>query len=107
VRVALAIVDHRGDPIQQDVMDGGATAAAFVSLAVAATAATFQISSAEVSARYGSISDLSRTVPYPILGSAGGVPVSQGSAFIGGLGVAGVDPALCEEIALAALARMS
>ena len=106
VLVALAIVDHRGDPIQQDVMDGAATAGAFVSLAVAATAATFQLPSAEVAARYGSISELSRTLPYPILGSAGGVPVSQDSAFIGGLGVAGVEPALAEEIARAALARM-
>jgi glc operon protein GlcG len=107
VRVALAIVDHRGDPIQQDVMDGAATAGAFVSLAVAATAATFQLASAQLAGRYSSIPELAGTLPYPILGSAGGIPISEGSAFVGGLGVAGVEPALAEEIAVASLARMS
>jgi uncharacterized protein GlcG (DUF336 family) len=107
VRVAVAIVDHRGDPIQQDVMDGAATAGAFVSLAVAATAATFQLPSAELGARYGSLAELATTLPYPILGAAGGVPITEGSAFVGGLGVAGVEPALAAEIAAAALARMS
>jgi uncharacterized protein GlcG (DUF336 family) len=107
VRVALAIVDHRGDPIQQDVMDDAATAGAFVSLAVAATAATFQLSSGQLADRYGSISELSRALPYPILGCAGGVPISAGQSVIGGLGVSAVEPAIAEEIAVAALARMS
>jgi uncharacterized protein GlcG (DUF336 family) len=107
LRVAVAIVDHRGDPIQQDVMDGAATAGAFVSLAVAATAATFQLPSAQVAARFGAIPELARTLPYPILGSAGGVPIAEGSATVGGLGIAGVDPAVAEEIALAALSRVS
>jgi uncharacterized protein GlcG (DUF336 family) len=107
LRVAVALVDHRGDPIQQDVMDGAATAGAFVSLAVAAAAATFQIASSEVAARYGSMSDLSRTVPFSILGCAGGIPIPQGETVVAGLGVGGVEPEVCEEIARAALARMS
>ena len=43
VRIAVAIVDHRGDPIQQDCMDGAPTAGPFVAEAVAAAAATFQV----------------------------------------------------------------
>lgn len=46
--VAVAIVDHRGDPIQQDTMDGTPTAAPFVAEAVAAGAATFGLPSHEV-----------------------------------------------------------
>jgi len=108
VLVTLAIVDHRGDAVQQDAMDGAATAAAFVSLATAATAATFQLTSAQVGAQYaGSLADLARALPYPVLGTAGALPVRDGEAFTGALGVAGVEPALAEEIATAALARMS
>jgi uncharacterized protein GlcG (DUF336 family) len=106
-RVAVAIVDHRGDPIQQDVMDGAATAGAFVSLAVAATAATFQLPSADLGAHYVSLAELAATLPYPILGAAGGVPLTEGDVFVGGLGVGAVEPALAAEIASAALARMS
>ena len=41
-RIAVAVVDSRGEPIQQDTMDGAPTAAPFVAKAVAAGAATFQ-----------------------------------------------------------------
>ena len=47
-RIAVAIVDHRGDPIQQDTMDGTPTAAPFVAEAVAAGAATFGLPSDEI-----------------------------------------------------------
>jgi len=106
LRVAVAIVDHRGDPIQQDAMDGAATAGAFVSLAVAAAAATFQLPSADLAARYGSLAELASTLPYRILGVAGGEPIRQDGAVIGGVGVGGVEPALAAEIALAVLARV-
>ena len=48
VRIAVAVVDGRGDPIQQDTMDGAPTAAPFVAEAVAAGAASFQRPSAEI-----------------------------------------------------------
>jgi uncharacterized protein GlcG (DUF336 family) len=100
-RVAVAIVDHRGDPIQQDVMDGAATSGAFVSLAVAATAATFQAPSGSVDARVAS------ALPYAVLDLAGGLPISEGDAIVGGLGIAGVDPRLADEIAAAVLADVA
>ena len=110
VRVAVAIVDHRGDPIQQDVMDGAATSGAFISLAVAATAATFQVPSSELGTRYSTDAlqaQVRDALPYVVLGSPGGIPIAEGRRVVGGLGVAGVDPELCAEIAVAALARVS
>ncbi|MDP9026779.1 MAG: heme-binding protein, partial [Actinomycetota bacterium] len=97
VKVAVAIVDHRGDPIQQDVMDGAATFAAFASLALAATSATFQCPSVEVAARYGTpdaLRQLGTTLPFPILTTAGGLPIVEEGRFVGGLGIAGPTPEL-------------
>ena len=97
-RVAVAVVDSRGDPIQQDTMDGAPSAAPFVAEAVAAGAATFQLPSAE-------IDPLSRSVlPYRVLTVAGGVPVLRGDRVVAGLGVAGPDAAICQRIAESVLA---
>jgi uncharacterized protein GlcG (DUF336 family) len=108
VRVALAIVDHRGDAIQQDSADGAPTSASFLALSLAATAATFQLSSQDVAGRFGAqLASVAASLPYPILAAAGGVPLREGRQFVGGLGVAGVDPELAAEIATAALAAAS
>jgi uncharacterized protein GlcG (DUF336 family) len=93
VRIAVAVVDVRGDPIQQDTMDGGPTAAPFVAEAVAAGAATFQLPSAEVDPALISV------LPYRVLTVPGGVPVRDGERVVGGLGVAGADAGVCQEIA--------
>jgi uncharacterized protein GlcG (DUF336 family) len=102
VRAAVAIVDVRGDPIQQDTVDGAPTAAPFVAEAVAAAAATFQLRSGEVDPR------LTFVLPYAALAVDGGAPVrnesAEGSPVVGGLGVAGADPRVCREIAEAVLA---
>src|SRR4051812_45760220 len=68
LRVAVAVVDHRGDPIQQDCMDGAPTAGPFVAAAVAAAAATFQLPSAEVDP------GLTTLLPYRVATVAGGPP---------------------------------
>ncbi len=103
-RLAIAIVDHRGDPIQQDVMDGASTAGAFLSLAVAATAATFQRPSGDLVRLFGSELDrVAAAVPYAILAAPGGVPISEDGNTVGGLGIAGVTPARAHEIATAVL----
>jgi uncharacterized protein GlcG (DUF336 family) len=110
VRVAVAIVDHRGDPIQQDAMDGAATSGAFLSLSLAATAAVFQSRSADVAGRYATdavLAEVRASLPFAILTSPGGVPIEEEERVVGGLGLAGADPELCEEIALAALSRIS
>ncbi len=95
--VAVAVVDVRGDPIQQDTMDGAPTAAPFVAEAVAAGAASFQRPSAEIDPAVTSV------LPYRVLTVAGGLPVREGGRVVGGLGIAGPDAAVCEEIVAAVL----
>ena len=97
VRIAVAVVDHRGDPIQQDCMDGAATAGPFVAEAVAAGAATFQLASEAIDPA------LTAVLPYRVTTVAGGLPVTEGDRIVAGIGVAGIDPDTCRAIAQAAL----
>ena len=79
-------------------MDGAPTAGPFVAEAVAAGAATFQLPSAEIDHLLTSV------LPYRVLTVPGGLPVRDGDRVVAGLGVAGPDPRLCQEIAEATLA---
>jgi uncharacterized protein GlcG (DUF336 family) len=90
VKIAVAIVDRRGEPIQQDCMDGAPAAGPFVAEAVAAGAATFGVASGEVP------SEAIGVLPYRVAVLPGGLPLAQG-----GIGIAGVAPALADEIAKA------
>jgi uncharacterized protein GlcG (DUF336 family) len=105
-RVAVAIADHRGDPIQQDWMPDAPTAAVAVAQAVAAAAGAFQCRSGELAVVYpdGLAGQLGAVLPYPILAAPGGLPVEEDGRVVAGLGVAGRDPGACEEIAAAVLA---
>jgi uncharacterized protein GlcG (DUF336 family) len=96
-RIAVAVVDVRGEPIQQDTMDGAPTAAPFVAEAVAAGAATFQRPSSEIDPAVTSV------LPYRVLCVPGGVPVSEGDRVVGGVGIAGPDATVCAQIADAVL----
>jgi uncharacterized protein GlcG (DUF336 family) len=98
VRVAVAVVDHRGDPIQQDCMDGAPTAGPFVAEAVAVTAATFQVASEEVRA------DLAALLPLTASTAPGGLPLAENDRVVGGLGVGGPAPEICAEIAASVVA---
>ena len=98
IRISIAVVDGRGDPIQQDTMDGAPSASPFVAEAVAAAAATFQCPSAEVDPA------LTGVLPYPTLTVAGGLPVRDGHRVVAGLGISGPPPAVSHEIAEAVLA---
>ncbi|MGH3070516.1 MAG: heme-binding protein [Streptosporangiaceae bacterium] len=105
-RVAVAIADHRGDPIQQDWMPDAPTAAVAVAQAVAAAAGTFQCRSGDLATFYpdGLAGQLGALLPFPILAAPGGLPVEEDGRVVAGLGVAGRDPGACEEIAVAVLA---
>jgi uncharacterized protein GlcG (DUF336 family) len=96
-RIAVAVVDARGEPIQQDTMDGAATAAPFVAEAVAAGAATFQRPSAEID------QGLTSVLPYRVLTVPGGLPLRESDQVVGGLGIAGPEVGVCQEIAEAVL----
>jgi uncharacterized protein GlcG (DUF336 family) len=111
VQVAVAVTDHYGDPIQQDWMSGAPTAAVAVAHAVAAAAATFQCPSGELAIRYPGASDLLTValsaaggLASPVLPVPGGLPVPAGDRVVAGLGVAGQDPRVGQEIAAAVLA---
>jgi uncharacterized protein GlcG (DUF336 family) len=98
VRIAVAVVDHRGDPIQQDTMDGAPTAGPFVAEGVAAAAATFQVPSDEIDL------EVLPVLPYRVAKAPGGLPVRKGDRVVAGLGIGGPRPHLCAEIAAAVLA---
>jgi uncharacterized protein GlcG (DUF336 family) len=98
--ISVTVVDRGGDPIQQDRMDDAVSASVDVAFATAATAARFGCESAEVSVRYGAAtSSLSALHPSPFLAAPGGVPLLSEGAVVGGLGIGGLDPEVCAEIA--------
>jgi uncharacterized protein GlcG (DUF336 family) len=106
VRVAVAVVDAGGDPIQVDRMDGAAVAGVDVALATAAVAARFGVGSGALAARYAGATDqLATLTAAPFLPVAGGHPVRVGGRLVGGVGVGGDDPALCSDLAAAVLLR--
>jgi uncharacterized protein GlcG (DUF336 family) len=98
VRIAVAVVDHRGDPIQQDCMDGAPTAGPYVAQAVAVSAATFQLPSGEAQP------ELAALLPIKAAAVPGALPVAERDRVVAGLGIGGAAPAICHEIAAAVLA---
>ena len=108
VRVAVAVVDRGGDPVQQDLMDGAPAGGVAVAQAVAGAAALFDCCSGDLGARFGlpdggAIAALAALVVPPVLGVPGGLPVRDGGQVVAGLGVGGGDPAVCADIARTAL----
>jgi uncharacterized protein GlcG (DUF336 family) len=123
LRVAVAVVDRGGDPIQQDLMDGGPAGGVALAQAVAGAAALFGCDSGELAARFGSAeaaAAVAALVVPPVLGVPGGVAVRDAGDLgpgagpgaggegrvVAGLGVGGGDPAVCEGIARDALAAV-
>jgi uncharacterized protein GlcG (DUF336 family) len=104
VRVAVAVVDSGGDPIQQDLMDGGPAGAVAIAQAVAGAAALFGCDSGDLGSRYGPADALAGLVVPPVLGIPGGRPARDAGRVVAGLGVGGGDPSVCQDIARSALA---
>jgi uncharacterized protein GlcG (DUF336 family) len=104
VRVAIAVVDRGGDPIQQDLMDGGPAGGVAVAQAVAGAAALFDCESADLGARFGPADAVAALVVPPVLSIPGGLPVRDAGRVVAGLGVGGAGPSVCEDIARTALA---
>jgi uncharacterized protein GlcG (DUF336 family) len=97
-------VDRGGDPIQQDLMDGAPVGGVAIAQAVAGAAALFDCESGGLDLRFGRAEAVAALVTAPVLGLPGGLPIRDGARVVAGLGVGGVDPSLCQEIARAALA---
>jgi uncharacterized protein GlcG (DUF336 family) len=104
VKVAVAVVDPGGDPIQQDLMDGGPAGAVAIAQAVAGAAALFGCASGDLGDRFGPAEAIAALVVPPVLGVPGGYPVHDGGRLVAGLGVGGAGPELCQDIARTALA---
>lgn len=106
-RISVVIVDSRGDPIQLDRMPAAPAASVFIAEAVAATAATFHCPSGEIHYLYpgaGAIDRIAALLPYAILAVPGGLPVrSSDGEVVAGIGIAGPDAAVAEEIATAVI----
>jgi uncharacterized protein GlcG (DUF336 family) len=106
VRVAVAVVDRGGDPVQQDLMDGAPAGGVAIAQAVAGAAALFDCWSGKLGDRFGqpdACAALAALVAPPVLGIPGGLPVRHGGRVVAGLGVGGADPGVCAEIARIAL----
>ena len=103
VRVAVAVLDRGGDPIQQDLMDGAPVGGVAIAQAVAGAAALFDCESGGLDRRFGRAEVVAALVTAPVLGLPGGVPIRDAGRLVAGLGVGGADPSLCHEIACAAL----
>ena len=85
-------------------MDDAVAASVDVAFATAATAARFGCASGELSALYGTATpSLGALHPSPFLAAPGGEPLVSGSRIVGGLGVGGLDPDACAEIAREAM----
>ena len=103
VAVAVAVVDAGGDPIQQDLMDGGPAGGVAIAQATAGAAALFGHESGDLGSRFGPADALAALVVPPVLGIPGGLPIREDGRVVAGLGVGGGDPAACADIARTAL----
>jgi uncharacterized protein GlcG (DUF336 family) len=99
VRIAVAVVDRGGDPVQQDLMDGAPAGGVAVAQAVAGAAALFGCDSGDLAIPAGLV------VP-PVLGVLGGLPVRDDGWLVAGFGVGGASPDICAAIARTALASL-
>jgi uncharacterized protein GlcG (DUF336 family) len=105
VAIAVAVVDRGGDPIQQDLMDGGPSAAPAIAQATAAAAALFDCDSGDLGQRFGPPEAVTALITPRVLGLPGGLPVRDEGRLVAGLGVGGVEPEIGRDIARAVLAQ--
>jgi uncharacterized protein GlcG (DUF336 family) len=87
-------------------MDGAATASVQLAEALAATAATFQMPSRSVAEHFpdhATRAELAAALPFAILAAPGGSPILERDSVVGGLGIAGPPPRLCEQLAASVL----
>lgn len=106
LRVAVAVVDRGGDPVQQDLMDGAPAGGVAVAQAVAGAAALFGCESGELTAMFVRAEAVAALVVPPVLGVPGGLPVRDDGQVAAGLGVGGASPVICGDIARTALASL-
>jgi uncharacterized protein GlcG (DUF336 family) len=102
-RIAVAVVDRGGDPVQQDLMDGAPVGAVAIAQAVAGAAALLDCDSGAVGSLYLQPEAIAGLLVPPVLGLPGGLPVRDAGHVVAAVGVAGGDPSACADVARAAL----
>jgi uncharacterized protein GlcG (DUF336 family) len=85
-------------------MDGAPAGGVAIAQAAAGAAALFDCESGELESRFGPVAALGALVVPLVTGIPGGLPVRDAGRLVAGLGVGGCDPAVCAEIARAAMA---
>jgi uncharacterized protein GlcG (DUF336 family) len=119
LKVAVAVVDRGGDPVQQDLMDGAPAGGVAVAQAVAGAAALFGCDSGDLGGRFGrtpgpaTVPDVlpalaipAGLVVPPVLGVLGGLPVRDDGWVVAGFGVGGASPGICADIARTVLVAL-
>lgn len=102
--MCIAVVDDGGYPLALQRMDGAGALTGKVALQKARTAALLRAPSAVLEARLKEEPALLRLTEY--LPMAGGQPVKEGNACVGGVGVSGGTPDQDETVAAAAVAAL-
>ena len=108
VIVSITVVDNRGDLIASIRMDGARYFTPDISKGKAMAAAVFGVSSATLTERAGSpvFQSLNLMHSGRLVFSQGAVPITQGVAIEGAVGVSGGTPQQDEDIANAGLAAV-
>ncbi len=108
VKVAVAVLDPRGDLIALHRMDGALWRSVPISQGKAAASAAWDAPSGDLRERWDqpvlralSMMENGRLIPWP-----GAVPVRHGDELVGAVGVSGARPEQDEEIAKAGVAAI-
>ena len=108
VKVAVAVLDPRGDLIALHRMDGALWRSVPISQGKAAASAAWDAPSGDLRERWDqpvlralSMMENGRLIPWP-----GAVPVRHGDELVGAVGVSGARPEQDEEIAKAGVAAL-
>lgn len=107
IRIAVAVLDEFGIPMQIDRMTGAALMSSDVALAKALTALNFRRPSSQTAENFkGSperLAAVQDTVHFKIFLAGGGVPIMRDGVAMGAIGVSGGTAQQDEDIATAAL----
>ena len=108
VKVAIAVLDPRGDLVALHRMDGALWRSVPISQGKAAASAAWDAPSGDLRERWDqpvlralSMMENGRLIPWP-----GAVPVRHGDELVGAVGVSGARPEQDEEIAKAGVAAL-
>jgi glc operon protein GlcG len=106
IRLSFAVVDEYGQLVQLDRMDGAALMSPDLAQAKALTAVNFKLPTSEVKKLdRETLRSIEEAVHFKVLALPGGVPIFEGGALRGALGVSGATAHQEEDVAAYALKK--